>query len=324
MKNSRIWITWEVQRRNRTLSKALGAELLEIDIHAPRAVRYLKSTLITARTLIFRRHETVFVQNPSIVLSTVATILGKLLFFPVVVDAHNGGLFPAEGQSRILMLWANLIIKLARFTIVTSPQLAAHVQSKGGRALILPDPLPSLPAPKRNVSEELKGKINIFFICTWAVDEPFLEVIEAARALDQSICIYISGNWKKVREQLPKGIPDNVILTGFISEAEFDEFLFASDAIMDLTTRDNCMVCGAYEGVAASKPLILSKNDALEEYFSQAALFCTNDCQSIQYSINELAQHLPELTREAQEFKPLLQKKWDSLLSRAEEQLQQL
>jgi hypothetical protein len=41
------------------------------------------------------------------------------------------------------------------------------------------------------------------------------------------------------------------------------------------------MVCGAYEGISAGKPLILSDNSPTRQYFSEGALFTDNSSTDI-------------------------------------------
>jgi hypothetical protein len=72
-----------------------------------------------------------------------------------------------------------------------------------------------------------------------------------------------------------------VILTGYLSEEEFDRYLLSCDVVLDLTTRDNCMVCGAYEGVAAEKPLLLSDNEATAAYFTDGVELTNNSAVDI-------------------------------------------
>ena len=54
---------------------------------------------------------------------------------------------------------------------------------------------------------------------------------------------------------------------------EYVSMLYSVDATIDLTNRENCLVCGAYESVAAGKPMILSKTQALMEYFNKGAVY---------------------------------------------------
>ena len=59
------------------------------------------------------------------------------------------------------------------------------------------------------------------------------------------------------------------------------------DATIDLTTRENCLVCGAYESLAAGKPMILSKTRALMNYFSQAAVYVEHTAEDLERGIHE-------------------------------------
>src|SRR5207247_580587 len=85
----RIWITWETQRRNRTLSAALGATLSEFDINARPVVRYCKLLWRTLGLLRQSKPDLIIAQNPSLVLALFTCWYGRLCRKPVVVDAHN-------------------------------------------------------------------------------------------------------------------------------------------------------------------------------------------------------------------------------------------
>lgn len=272
-----VWITWEVQRRNRSLASALGAELIEFDYHGSRLSRYALLTSKTLGVLARADVDIVFVENPSIVLSTLVVAWGKLSSSPskIVIDCHNCGIFPRHFKTLARWLTRN-----ASACIVTNDAMAKVVSSWGGRALVMPDPLPKLNPVQRI---ELP-RPSILFICSWADDEPIDQVISAAQALaDKQVeaTIYITG--KPDLELYPTldVPPGNVILTGYLSEEEFDRYLLSCDVVLDLTTRDNCMVCGAYEGVAAEKPLLLSDNEATAAYFTDGVELTNNSAVDI-------------------------------------------
>ena len=65
----RIWITWEVQRRNITMSKILGASLHEFIVDAPAWRRYPVLIARTIRLIWRTKPEIIFSQNPSLVLA---------------------------------------------------------------------------------------------------------------------------------------------------------------------------------------------------------------------------------------------------------------
>lgn len=299
--SERVWITWENQRRNRTLSEKLGARLLEFDIQLPFILRYPISMGKTVLALISARPKIIFSQNPSLVLALQALVLSKTLKSKLVVDAHNAGLFPLEGRHATLNWLAGKICKWTDLTIVSNVELEKHVESLGGRAISIPDPIPNIDIPE--TLPELKGAFNILFICSWADDEPFLEAINAASSLDSDTYIYITGNSRSFERTHKHKLPGNVILTGFMSDDLFSGMLYACDCTMVLTYRDNCLLCGAYEGEAAGKPLILSDTTTLRGFFRKGSTYTENNAISISKAIRSTRDNITSLTREISDLK---------------------
>ena len=275
--NPVIWITWEKQLRNRSLSNAIGAKLYELTSVKSRWLRYPHLLYKTAILFITTKSKTVVTQNPSLILALFANIFGRIVGKRVIIDSHNGGLFPLERKSIVLNCIAKLVLYTSAFTIVTNKVLARYVQKFGSKPIVVPDPLPGWDASSNIVS----GQKNIVFICTWANDEPYLEVIEAGYQLPEDIHVYITGNYKKKLGKLSVKLPKNITLCGFLSDEDYIDLLNSADAIMDLTTRKHCLVCGAYEGTALEKPLILSDTTALRDYFYKGALFTDNSPDDI-------------------------------------------
>ena len=307
--SKRVWVSWETHRRNQTTSKALGVTLFEIEYVANRVMRYIRATAKTLSILFRERPTLIFAQNPSIVLAVLVLQYGRLFRVPVIVDAHNAGLYPFDGRARWANWLAGYIMRSAALTIVTNSGLADYVKEHGGRPFILPDPLPDFSAERRSIS--LKGAVNILFICTWASDEPYLEMIGAAAALDKSIYVYITGKSRGKEKAFAQPLPENVVLTGYVSEEDYIGLLHSVDVIIDLTTRDNCLVCGAYEAVAAQKPLILSNTAAIREYFSKGALYTDNTAADIALKIRNCIERLVEMQAEVNQFKGDIMVRWE-------------
>lgn len=306
--SKRVWITWENQRRNKTLSRVLEAKLFQFDLKVNRFVRYPIVLFKTFYTFITKRPKKIFVQNPSIILALFAVNYGRVLNIPIIVDAHNAGVYPFDGSKE----WANRItaylFRFATFTIVTNDALAEYVKSKGGRPVVLPDPIPEF--SHQPSKKDLKGKFNVLFVCSWADDEPYIEVIKAANLLDKTICIYITGNSKGKEKEFGSKLPENVILTGYIGEEDFVSMLYSCDVVIDLTTRENCLVCGAYEAVTMGKPLIISDTKALREYFSIGALYTNNMHRDIADKINTAVVEKERMEREIKILKAKLISEW--------------
>lgn len=283
-----LWITWENQRRNREISRRVGATLFELDqvgrIKNP-VVKYIYGIWKTVIILYNYRPKIVFCQNPSIILSLFVCGMGRLFRFKAIVDAHNAGLFPLEGRSKPLLLLSKIVQNLAFLTLVSNEALKAHVDTNGGHAFVLPDPIPEFKVPQ--VLYKLNCSFNLLYICSFSEDEPFDQIIEAARLIDNSSHIYITGNYHKININFDR-ISSNVSLLGYINEYDYVKMLYSIDATIVLTTRENCLLCGAYESVAAGKPMILSGTKALKHFFYKGAVYTEHRPQSIANTIKIL------------------------------------
>ena len=304
----RIWITWENHRRTAELARLLpGVTLYVIEMKGPRCVRY---ACLMPRTLcvLFRcRPGLVFVQNPSVVLALLTVLISPVFRFRVVVDSHNEGLKPFYSRHNWLLPFYRWIQKGADLTIVTNEQLAKEVAFNKGRPFVLEDPIPQL---NPTAATPLRGTYNIVFVCTFEKDEPYREVIESAHYLDASICIYITGRYQKAEAHVIGRSPGNVHFCGHLPEQEYVNLLHASDAVMDLTLMQDCLVCGAYEAVALEKPVILSDTFVLRNYFYKGAVFTRNNAQSISSSVKRTIQDRRRLGREVGELKKELKSQW--------------
>lgn len=284
-------------------------KLYELTSNRSRMLRYLQLSIRTLKVIREERPSVIFVQNPSIILSFLTILLRPFFKFKVIVDCHNSGLYPLEGQSRVLSEIANWIAKNADLTIVTNAALASDVIEKGGRAYVMPDPLPTLHAP--NDVLEIQHD-SALFICTWASDEPYSEVIDAVRGL--GLTLYVTGNYRKVfsEEQL-KELSQNVVLLGFVDRETYDAYLNSVDLVIDLTTRESCLVCGAYEAVAAEKPMIISDTEINRNVFNLGAMYSGSNVTSIRECIREALLNLEELREQTAHLK--VQRMEDTKLS---------
>lgn len=318
-----VWVTWENQRRNHTVSSALKVPLHIVRASASRFWRYPRLLLRTIQLLRSNKLEVLFVQNPSLVLALFAVYYGKLSGMPVVVDAHNGGIFPLEGKSQVLNGIARHIIRRAWLTLVTNGHLKQFVDKTGGNGYVLPDPFPDLPSLKEK-STAIEGKYAVF-ICTYAKDEPYLEVVKAARRLGDGVTIFITGKIKAGVEREIGVAPQNVVLTGYLDEGEYLKLLHGADVVIDLTTREDCLVCGAYEAVAMGIPLIVSGTRALMQYFNRGVLYTDNTEIDLAAKIQEAFSKKEALQCEIAQLRSARSEEWvvlrDRLLQIIEEKV---
>lgn len=301
-----IWISWERHRRTENLVRAMDIDASIYDLQLPRWRKHPALILRTTMLLARRRPEVLIVQNPSWVLTTLAIFLKKLLGYRLIVDAHNAGVYPFEAAHEKFRSVFPFFHRHADLTVVTNSDCATIVERNGGCPFILPDILPEFKevlGTARAASEEA----IVTFICTYASDEPYVEVIAAARDIAPGIGIRITGNASRCPDDIRRSAPANVRFTGFLPENDYVAQLVGSDVIMDLTTFEDCLVCGAYEAVALGIPLILSDTTVNRTYFNKGVVYTKNDRKSLVLAINEAVAERENLYREVQQLRGELQ-----------------
>ena len=277
------------------MSRAVDADLYELISDRNRIIRYLELIFRTWTILHRKRPKVVFAQNPSIVLSTLTVLFKEIYSFKLIIDEHNAGLFPAEGQFSLLNWLARWIARKADLILVTNESLSSLTTEWGANPFVMPDPLPDLGGMKVADSPAINcNPINILCICKWASDEPVEKIIEAASYLSKTThTIQFTG--KPPKEIRDGPLPGNIKLLGFISDHEYFGVLTKCDAVIVLTNRDDCLNCGAYEAVSAEKPGIISKSKALINYFDQGFLYVDNTVEDILSALKALRENKDEL-----------------------------
>jgi len=294
----RIWITWENQVRNRSLSKLLNAKLFEIvgDETTP-IKRYVKSAWLTVCIIRKEKPIWVFHQNPSIFLGLLLVILRPFFRYSLVTDTHNAGIRPAEGKYAILNWIGRLVSKKTDLLIVHNEMIAADCKAFGAAPFVLSDPLPEF---SDHTVEANPNKI--VFVCRWSDDEPYQEVIaayELARHENPNLELYITG---RPPDQITlERLPDGIFLTGFVSDQEYSDLLKSSALMIVLTNRMNSLNCGAYEALSLAKPCILFDSDLLKEFFSEGFVYTDLRPENIALSINKAIKSRDYYSRKLEE-----------------------
>jgi hypothetical protein len=269
-------------------------------------LRWIELSVRTFHQLLKFRPRALLVQNPSVALALVGVALRPLFGYRLCVDAHNEAVEPCVHPQPWVVAVARWLLRRADITLVSNRYLAEAVARVGGRPFVLPDRIPSPPVANTNVP--LSNSFNIVLISSFAADEPIAAVIDAARGLD--LTLYVTGNHRKLDPATAATLPPNVHLTGFLSETAYWDLLHAADAVIDLTTMDNCLVCGAYEATALAKPTLLSNNRASVELFGDSALFTDNSVADIRRCLTELKAQRPRLIDAAQNKSRQLREAW--------------
>ncbi len=317
-----VWLTWERQTRNKSMADLLGAEYCELISPYKGWRRYLQLSWKTLRLVAHQKPDVIFFQNPSIVLSLLCTVL-KIIRRNIftVADFHNCAL-----DKKKFYALNKFISRKASLTLVTNRPLSYLVEEMGGNPFIFPDPIPSAHYTQNDATQNCNHRKFILFISSWADDEPIDQVCEAfinSELKNEGIALIITGKIKANKLSKPAEIyaNHNVEFAGFVPEDNYWELLRSSIFNIDLTTRDDCMVCGAYESLSVHNTVLLSNNQPTMDYFKDAALYTDNSVLDLTEKLKILYQN--HLVYKAQAEKMLVelqaeeQRKANELLKRA-------
>lgn len=284
------------------MSARLGADLHALLDKRGRIMRYLSCSGRTVAILRRARPAVVFAPNPSIVLTYLLIALKYVFRYTFVTDAHFAGVI-APGGSWLFQGALNIANRLADLVIVTNDDHKQRIEAAGGTAVICEDPLPDI---ERYLNPDVAAQDtkSVFFICSYDVDEPYAATFQAARILASdgySFCA--TGNFRKAGID-PADWPE-VDFLGYVPTDEFYTRLAASQVVIDLTTQDNCLLCGAYEAMTLEIPLVTSDMPALRNYFKAGTIF-------VEHSAERIADGVREAYAQRNKFKPQIKtwKEW--------------
>jgi hypothetical protein len=240
------------------------------------------------------------------VLGAWAACLKPLCGYTLVADLHNEAVEPFIHSFLVYRAMIGLIKRVADVSVVSNAALAGSVASSGGKAYVLPDKVPEM----ARVSGDRTGgaSARVVFVCTYALDEPYLAVIEAASLLGPSVDVAITGDYRRLKA-VPD-VPPHVTLTGFLPQPDYDRLLRDSDVILDLTEMENCLVCGGYEAVALEKPLVTSDTAALRSHFSRGTVYTTHEPRALAAAMAQALQHRAALAAEMKVLRLSLSDAW--------------
>ena len=302
-----LWIAWSFHRRTQGLCEAFELPLYIVQSRFTGPLRWIELALKTLRLLVKARPGTLFVQNPSLALTTLVLTCRPVFGYFLVVDAHNEGVRPFDRPYGFVRWLTRRILRSANLTIVTNDALAKDVSDAGGRSITLPDRLPVIPdtgpdTPPRYTTPD------VAVVATFRKDEPIDAIMTAASNMPD-VRFAMSGPAAQYRGA-HDSIPANVELTGFLPEPEYWRLLDESAVVCDLTLKPDCLVCGAYEALAAEKPMVLSDNPATRDIFAPAAVLTGSKPAEIESAIRRALSDRERLEAGAQALKESFRQRW--------------
>lgn len=307
-----LWISWNVHRRTTGLCAAWNVPLHLIRSKRP-GIRWIEQAVDTLKLLHREKPAILFVQNPSLSLTVLAILARRVFAYCLVVDAHNEGVRPFHRPGAFVAWLTRRVLKSADLTIVTNAALARDVTAAGGRALVLPDSLPvPLLAPKPRIPLEAP---EVAVIASFRSDEPIAAILAAAASMPETRFVF-SGDARRFRTN-GIDVPPNVRFPGYLVEKLYWQLLAQARVICDLNLKSDCLVCGAYEGLALGKPLVLSDNPPTRDLFGRVAVLTSNQPEDIANALRTALRQRGELAANAAKEREAFGTRWQLLSAEA-------
>ncbi|HEX4008870.1 MAG TPA: glycosyltransferase [Solirubrobacteraceae bacterium] len=309
------FIAWAREdSRSKSLSRALDGEFctfFDFDIQSRPLVplRYLASALRTLTYLILRRPRAVVIQSPPVPAAALVWGWARLARVPVVLDTHPAS-FEETGVHQVMRPLIRWLVPRASGCIVTTPRLGDQITRWGGRPVIVHE-APMVWSDRMRPSDR-SAQRRVLFICTFAPDEPLMQVLDAARRLPE-VEFHITGDRRRLPPAAAGAAPANVHWTGYLRGDDYVDALGRADVIMSLTTRAESVQRSAYEAVDALRPLVVSDWPHMRSLFPHA-VFVTNDGQSIAAGVSEALVRWQELSGVVEDARVQQWQRWDRQL----------
>lgn len=307
MNENIIFIGWDgFDQRNEAYCQILNAKCIYIEKYYPNIVRkvfsWFTKTIKTFNTIRKLKPKVVIVKNTHFIIGAVTLLFRRIFRYKLVYDSHNSSFINALHYPQFIHKY---LATKSDLYLVTNKEHEKILISWGAKVQLVH--FPPIKYDKNKFNDyKTSENFNICYINTYSFDEPYSEVIEAVRDIN-NIHLYITGNTKKSRFPLVKLA--NVTHTGFISRADYLGLLNNCDAIMVLTTRENTMQKGGNEAVYLEKPVITTDNDLLRTYFSKGTVYVKNDSKSIKEGILQLMENYSKMHSEIKLLKEDLENK---------------
>jgi glycosyltransferase involved in cell wall biosynthesis len=272
-------------------------------------LKYLGQAVRTWRVLSAERPAAVFVMTPPVFAPLVVWAWCATHRSQLVLDAHTAAFLHPRWR-----WFQGLQFRLARrasTTIVHNQHLKELVERHGAHATLVAD----IPVRFAVGTYELPPGFNIAVVCSFNADEPVAAMFEAGRRLPD-VHFHVTGNPKALDHRLRTGLPPNVRLTGFLSDAAYGALLRGADAVMTLTTRDHTMLRGAWEAVYQATPVIVSNWPILQQSFDEGAIHVDNTPEAIVRAVAELREHQTRYREGVRSLRARKEQRWEATRQR--------
>ncbi len=120
----------------------------------------------------------------------------------------------------------------------------------------------------------------VIFPCSFSVDEPLQEMIEAARLLPE-IKFVMTWHSEKLPKQMRETLPPNIVLTGFLQVDDYNCLFANSGLALVLTKHEAVQLSGMQEAMAFEIPAVVSDLNTTRFLYKDCPVYVKNNSQTI-------------------------------------------
>ncbi len=301
-----VWAPHEA--RTEAFAKALGAPLYNVSYFKAKRpllapLRYVFQWLKTWLIFVQERPDIVYVTNSPPVAGLCTLVYCALSKTEFVLDTHPPGLYNRKWRwSRPLQKFTT---RFARLNVIDQDRFKVLLESWGADVIVLENPPKEVPQAARTPVQAN----TLTYVGTFADDEPVEILLGAARRLPQ-IQLNILGDKARAKREWLENAPPNVTFTGYILKDEYWGLLASSQAVVALTTHANSLLGGAQDGMFTGRPLIVSDQETLREYFVKGTVFIENTAQGAVAGIEQVLRDSAQLETEITALRGELSDRW--------------
>jgi len=269
-------------------------------------LKYIPRALACFWTLVTRRPRLVFASNPPTFAPLIVWFYCLLFNARYCMDSHTSA-FDRVRWLRLMPLHG-FLARRAIWAATTNDELTDRVTAMGAPGISVTD----IPFEFPPATYPVKGDFSVVVVSSFDDDEPVAETFEAARRVSD-VTFYVTGNPAKASEELRALCPENVVLTGYLSNEDYIGLLRSVSAIMVLTTNDLTMQRGGSEAISVERPLITSDFQMLRDVFYKGTVHVDNSPDQIADAISQIRGNLARYESEMIEMKQERDERWTAL-----------
>ncbi|HOA24011.1 MAG TPA: hypothetical protein PKI52_08370 [Aggregatilineales bacterium] len=315
-RNDLAVVVWAPEEnRSEQIAERFGAPCYQIHYFAYKRpliapIKYVPQAIKTLVVLWRQRPRVVYVTNPPVFAALVVALYARLSGAQFIMDTHSPALFARKWRWSVPL--QRMAARWALVNVVDQPRYRRLFESWGAPALVLEKPLAECDG-RDSAGEPQPFRVTV--INTFAADEPLEPVLEAARRLPD-VCFTVLGDTALADARTLARAPDNVEFPGYLLGDDYWRQLARSHVVMALTTYPYSLLAGGHDGLSLGKPLILSAQPALTEFYDRGVVFVENDAQSLVEGVQRIRQDEARYRREIRELADEKRREWQASFER--------